>query len=154
MSQFFNIWLHASSHLSYLTMSPNHKIKIFMAKRLVVVVGFLASITSCGGFKAGDPLIIHNVKIKDSSRDTIISIFNEKLSTKVQVVFEETLSDTAIVQISSDTLFAQHGATFLLPVRNAPLMYIGGLIGDSLFIKYRPINKPISGNVKIELTYQ
>jgi len=125
-----------------------------MTGRLLIVVVILASMISCGGFKAADPLIIHNAEIKDVSRDTIISIFNEKLSTKVQVAFEETLSDTAVVQISSDTLFSQHGATYLLPVRNAPLMYIGGLLGDSLFIKYRPINMPISGNVKIKLTFQ
>lgn len=125
-----------------------------MTGSLLMVVVILASMISCGGFKAADPLIIHNAEIKDVSRDTIISIFNEKLSTKVQVAFEETLSDTAVVQISSDTLFSQHGATYLLPVRNATLMYIGGLLGDSLFIKYRPINMPISGNVKIKLTFQ
>lgn len=130
----------------------NYKIK--MTGSLLMFVVILASMISCGGFKAADPLIIHNVEIKDVSRDTIISIFNEKLSTKVQVAFEETLSDTAILQISSDTLFSQHGAPYLLPVRNAPLMYIGGLLGDSLFIKYRPINLPISGNVKIKLTFQ
>jgi hypothetical protein len=129
----------------------NYKIK--MTGSLLMVVVILASMISCDGFKAADPLIIHNVEIKDVSRDTIISIFNEKLSTKVQVAFEETLSDTAIVQISSDTLFSQHGTKYLLPVRNAPLMYIGGLLGDSLFIKYRPINVPISGNVKIKLTF-
>lgn len=135
-------------------MNLNQKNKILIVKRLVVVVCVLASMASCDGFKAADPLITHQVDVKDTNRDTIVSIFNEKLSTKVQVAFEESLSDTAIVQISSDTLFSQHGATFLLPVRNAPLMYIGGLVGDSLFIKYRPINKPISGNVKIELTFQ
>lgn len=108
---------------------------------------------SCNNYREADPVITLYAEIKDPSRDTIISIFNEKLSAKVRVSFEETLSDTALVRISSDTLFSQHGASFLLPITNAPLMFIDGLTGDSLFIKYQPIKKPISGNVKIGITF-
>jgi hypothetical protein len=42
----------------------------------------------------------------------------------------------------------------LLPITNPPSMNISGLSGDSLFIKYQPYKKPISGDLTIEITFQ
>lgn len=66
----------------------------------------------------------------------------------------ETLSDKALVKIASDTVFSKHQATFMLPITNPPLMLISGLSGDSLFIKYEPYKKVITGDLTIEITFQ
>ena len=126
----------------------------FNSLRTVIAISLIITSISCDNYREADPVITRYAEVKDPSRDTIISIFNEKLSTKFRVTFEETLSDTALVRISNDTLFSQHGTLFLLPITNPPLMFVDGLTGDSLFIKYQPIKKPISGNVKIGITFQ
>ena len=119
----------------------------------VIALFILTGMISCDNYREADPVITHYAQITNSSRDTIISIFNEKLSTEATVTFQETLSDMAIVKFSSDTSFAEKGG-FLIPIKNPPLMGIGGLVGDSLYIKYQPLNKPVSGNVTIGVTFR
>jgi hypothetical protein len=133
-------------------MNPNQS-EISLRKRLLMAACLLAGITSCDNFKAADPLVTRYAEVKDPSRDTIFTISNEKMSTLAVITFEETLSDTAIVGFSSDTSFTNQ-SRFLLPMKNSPGMSISGLTGNSLFIKYEPYNKPISGNVKIGVTFQ
>ena len=60
---------------------------------------------SCDNYRAAEPVVTQYVKVTSVNRDTVISISNEKLSPMVGVSFTETLSDTAIVSISSDTAF-------------------------------------------------
>ena len=132
-------------------MNPNRRI-FFGAKRLLMAACLLAGITSCDNFKAADPLVTRYAEVKDPSRDTVFVISNKKLSTTAEIIFEETLSDTAIVGFSSDISFTNQ-SRFLLPMKNPPGMYISGLTGDSLFVKYQPYKKPISGNVKIKVTF-
>lgn len=109
---------------------------------------------SCDNYREADPVIAHQVKVKNLNKDTLIAVSNEKLATIARVSFVETLSDTALVRIAADTLFSKHGATFLLPIINPPLMSISGLSGDSLFIKYEPYKKEIAGDLTIEITFQ
>lgn len=109
---------------------------------------------SCDNYRAAEPVFTQYVKVKDVNSDTMVVIYNEKSSTTASIAFRETLSDTALVRISPDTAFLKHGSLFLLPITNPPAMYISGLTGDSLFIKYQPYNKPISGDLTIEITFQ
>lgn len=123
--------------------TPNVLISLFL----------IAGTLSCDRYREADPVIKQYVQIQDSSRDTLVSIFNEKMSTKAMINFQETLTDTAVVRFSSDRSFLEGGG-FLLPIENPPLMYVGGLVGDSLFIKYEPFKKSISGKLTIEVTFQ
>jgi hypothetical protein len=84
----------------------------------------------------------------------MIVIPNGKSASMASISFAETLSDTALVRIASDTAFSTHGGGFLLPITNPPLMSIGGLTGDSLYIKYQPYKKPVTGDLTIEIIYQ
>jgi len=126
----------------------------FITARTFVVLFLLANTLSCSHYREGEPIITLYAEVKDPSRDTIMAMANEKLSTEAIVTFQETLSDTAIVKFSGDTLFSQKGAGFLLPMTSSNLMSVGGLEGDSLFIKYQPIKKAISGNLKIGVTFR
>lgn len=122
---------------------------------VLAVLGCLAiGLLSCDNYREADPVVTHQVKVKNLNKDTLISVSNEKLATTARISFVETLSDTALVKIATDTLFSTHGATFLLPITNPPLMNISGLSGDSLFIKYQPYKKGIAGNLTIEITFQ
>lgn len=126
----------------------------FIPKGLFVLLGcFSTGLLSCENRKA-DPVIMHQAKVLDLNKDTVIVVPNEKLATTVRVSFVESLSDTALVKISTDRTFSTPGSQFLLPMKNSPLMYISELSGDSLFIKYQPYKKPISGNLTIEITFQ
>ena len=109
---------------------------------------------SCDNYRPAEPIVTQNVKITNVNRDTVIGISNENLATTARIFFRETLSDTALVRISPDTLFSKNGALYLLPMINPPSMSLGGLSGDSLFIKYQPYKKPISGDLTIEITLQ
>jgi hypothetical protein len=109
---------------------------------------------SCENYRPGEPVMKQYVKVTNVNRDTVVVIPNEKSASTIGVSFVETLSDTALVRISPDTAFSKNGSFFLLPVTNPPLMYISGLTGDSLYIKYQPYKKPISGDLTIEITFQ
>lgn len=115
---------------------------------------FAFTLFSCENYRAAEPPVVQYVKVTKVDRDTMLVIPNEKSATTARVSFTETLSDTAIVRISSDTAFAKHGSVFLLPITNPPLMHISGLSGDSLFIQYQPYNKPISGDLTVEIEFQ
>ena len=122
--------------------------------KLVLAVSSAFAVFSCDNYRPAEPVISQNVKVINVNRDTVIGISNEKLATTARISFTETLSDTALVRISPDTAFSKNGALFLLPITNPPVMSIGGLPGDSLFIKYQPYKKPISGALTIEVTFQ
>ena len=109
---------------------------------------------SCENYRPAEPVVTEYVKVANVNRDTVIVIPNEKLATTARISFTETLSDTALVRISPDTAFSKNGSLFLLPITNPPLTYISGLTGDSLFIKYQPYKKPISGDLTVEITFQ
>jgi hypothetical protein len=122
-------------------------------KNSVLIVSAFVSF-SCDSYRPAEPVITQYVKVVDVNSDTMVVIPNEKSATTASISFTETLSDTALVRISPDTAFSKHGSVFLLPITNPPLMYISGLTGDSLFIKYQPYNKPIAGDLTIEVTFQ
>lgn len=124
-----------------------------MKSLFVLAVCMAAVLSSCDNYREADPLDVRQVKITNVNNDTLITLSNEKMAPTVRVSIVETLTDTALVKIATDTAFSKHGATFLLPVINPPLMSISGLTGDSLFIKYQPYKKPISGDLTIELTF-
>ncbi|KAA6432727.1 hypothetical protein FEM33_23700 [Dyadobacter flavalbus] len=119
---------------------------------LVATSGF--ALFSCDNYRPAEPPVIQYVKIANVHRDTVVAIPNEKSAVTARIAFTETLSDTAIVRISPDTAFSQHGSVFLLPITNPTLMYISGLSGDSLFLQYQPYKRPISGNLTIEIEFQ
>lgn len=117
---------------------------------LALVIAF--TLVSCSDFRPADPLETHLVTITDVGRDTVAAIPNEKLSTSARISIEETLSDTAIVRISGEPSFT-NPMTLLLPIKNMPLTSISGLTGDSLYVKYEPYKKPISGTVSVKITF-
>jgi hypothetical protein len=129
-----------------------HKNCLWILK-LVFCASTAFAFFSCENYRPGEPIITQYVKITNVNRDSVVAIPNKKLATIVRVSFTETLSDTALVRISPDTAFSKHGSLFLLPITNPPLMYISGLSGDSLYIKYQPYKKPISGDLTIEITF-
>lgn len=122
-------------------------------KYLKIVILFLlvSNIISCNS-KEIDPLITHSVRVSDSSRDTIMVIKNEKLSKSASITVNSALSDSAIVQISSDTLFSQRGG-FLIPMQLIQSYTITDLEGEFLYIKYKPIRNTTFGDVTINITY-
>ncbi|QRR03188.1 hypothetical protein [Dyadobacter sandarakinus] len=121
---------------------------------LAVLGCFVTGLLSCEDYREAEPIFTEQVKVINLNRDTLIAVYNEKLATTARVSFVETLSDTALVKIASDTVFSKPQATFLLPITNPPLMLISGLSGDSLFIKYEPYKKVITGDLTIEITFQ
>ena len=126
----------------------------FRAFKLMLAVFSAYAFFSCENYRPGEPVITQYVKVTDVNRDTVIAISNEKLASTATISFTETLTDTALVRISPDTAFSIHGSLFLLPITNPPLMMLSGLSGDSLFIQYQPYNRPISGDLTIEITLQ
>jgi hypothetical protein len=94
---------------------------------------------SCDSHRPAEPVITQYVKVINVNSDTMVVIPNGKSATTASIAFSETLSDTALVRISSDTAFSKHGSLFLLPITNSPLTYISGLSGDSLFININHI---------------
>lgn len=124
------------------------------ALKLALAASSSFVLSSCDNYRPAEPIITQYVQITNVSRDTLVVIPNEKSATTASVTFMETLSDTALVRISPDTAFSKHGSLFLLPITNPPLMYISGLTGDSLFIKYQPYKTTISGDLTIEVTFQ
>jgi hypothetical protein len=126
----------------------------FSAFKWVFAVSSILVFVSCGDFRPAEPLETHYVKVTDVNRDTIIVIPNGKSASMASISFAETLSDTALVRIASDTAFSTHGVGYLLPVTNAILPSISGLTGDSLYIKYQPYKKPVTGDLTIEIIYQ
>jgi len=142
----FNLPGLRGSHLS-----ENH----LRALKFVLLAASLAfAFFSCENYRPAEPVIKHYVKVINVNRDTVAVIPNKQSATTIGVSFMETLSDTALVWISPDTAFSKHGSLYLLPITNPPAMYISGLTGDSLFIKYQPYKKPISGDLTIEITFQ
>lgn len=126
----------------------------FKGLKLVFAASSAFTLFSCENYRPAEPVITQYVKVTNVDRDTVIVIPNEKLANTAGISFTETLSDTALVIISPDTAFSKHGSLFLLPITNPPLMNVSGLSADSLFIKYQPYNKPISGDLTIEITFQ
>ncbi|SEI53325.1 hypothetical protein SAMN05216327_102282 [Dyadobacter sp. SG02] len=108
---------------------------------------------SCENSRPADPLDQRQVKVIDLNRDTVIAVANENRAETARISFVETLSDTALVKVSNDTLFSQHGMGFLLPITKPMLTSIGGLTGDSLYVKYQPLKTPITGALTVEITY-
>lgn len=131
---------------------PDLRRNCLMASMLTVFSVFVLS--SCDNYRPAESVVTQYLKVINVNSDTMIVIPNEKLATSARIGFAETLSDTALVRISSDTAFSKHGTLFFLPITNPPLMSVSGLSGDSLFIKYEPYNKPISGDLTIEVTFK
>jgi hypothetical protein len=141
------------SHLSGL--QPSILGKNFLnALKLMLIAFTTSAFFSCENYRPAEPVVTQYVKVTNVNRDTVIGIPNENLATSARISFTETLSDTALVRISVDTLFSKNGSVFLLPITNPPMMSIGGLSGDSLFIQYQRYKKPISGDLTIEITFQ
>ncbi|WP_353719070.1 hypothetical protein [Dyadobacter sp. 676] len=116
-------------------------------------VSLLAALTSCNDFRPVPLPITRYIEIPDANRDTMVVISNDDQYSLARLTFEETLSDTAIVEFSTDN-FVKSRMFFLLPARNAPLMSIGGLTGDSLYVKYYPMTRPVTGQVKIGVSFR
>ena len=122
--------------------------------KLMLAASSVFTVFSCDNYRPPAPVATQYVKVANVNRDTMVVIAKEKSSTTARISFTETLSDTALVRISPDTAFSKHGAVFLLPITKPLLTYVSGLTGDSLFIKYQPYKKPISGNLTIEITFE
>ena len=124
------------------------------ALKLMLAASSVFAFFSCDNYRPPAPVATQYVKVANVNQDTMMVIAKEKSSTTARISFTETLSDTALVRISPDTAFSKHGAVFLLPITKPLLTYVSGLTGDSLFIKYQPYKKPISGNLTIEVTFE
>ena len=124
------------------------------ALKLILAASSVISFFSCDNYRPPAPVDTQYVRVANVNRDTMMVIAKDESATTARISFTETLSDTALVKISSDTAFSKHGAVFLLPVTKPVLMYVSGLTGDSLFIKYQPYKKPVSGNLTIEITFE
>ena len=122
--------------------------------KLMLAATSVFTFFSCDNYRPPAPVDTQYVRVANVNRDTMMIIAKEKSATTARISFTETLSDTALVKISPDTAFSKHGAVFLLPVTKPVLMYVSGLTGDSLFIKYQPYKKPVSGNLTIEITFE
>lgn len=128
---------------------------IIAAHKSVMFLFLLVVAMSCDNYKEAAPVKVHYVQVSDPGRDTVLSVANEKLADLIAVTFESTLSDTAIVIFSPDTVFSQKGSS-LVPTNGASsqTINIGGIKSEILFIKYKPLKKPISGEVKIGVVFK
>lgn len=146
------------SVISDFTVTELRSVRLCQHCRMALKVFFTAfsafALFSCDNYKPAEPPVIQYVKVAHVDRDTVVVVPNEKSAVTARIAFTETLSDTALVRISPDTAFSKHGSVFLLPMTNSPLMYLSGLSGDSLFIQYQPYNRPISGELTIEIEFQ
>lgn len=80
-----------------------------------------------------------------------MAVLNEKKFDKVEITFESTLSDTAVVRFSNVRYFSnEQGTGAVLPVSKDEHFNVAGIKGDSLFIQYKPNkSKVTSGQLKI-----